>query len=96
MSSSARFIILSDSETDAILKSAAECAEGECNIDDVAGLVSDLKEQQKEMEGRLKKINSMIEQLEHINAKDERKADEVRSFVKDMLRVFSHDVSNVV
>lgn len=90
-SSTSRFVILSDSETDAILKSASECAEGECNMDDVSTLVNDLKDQQKEMERRLSKINDMIYQLEQVNKKDDRKSDEVRQFVKDMLRVFSHD-----
>ena len=94
--STSRFVILSDSETDAILKSASDCAEGECSIDEVSTLVNDLKNQQKEMERRLSKITEMISQLEHVNKKDDRKSDEVRQFVKDMLRVFSHDVSTTL
>ena len=31
---------------------------------------------------------NMIAHLQHINEKEERKTDEVRSFVRDMLRVF--------
>jgi hypothetical protein len=34
---------------------------------------------------------NMITQLQHINAKEEHKTDEVRSFVKDLLRTFSSD-----
>ena len=90
VSSSARFIILSDAETDAILKSANECAESECSVDDVSDLVHDLKGQQKEMEVRLAKISKMISELEHLSGKEGRDKDEVKSFVKDMLRVFSH------
>ena len=91
MSSSARFIILSDSETDAILKSAHDCAEGECSIDEVTELVTELKEQQAILEARMTKIMNMIAQLEHINEKPGRQTDEVRAFVKDMLRVFAHE-----
>ena len=89
-SSTARFIILSDDETDAILKSAHECAESECSVDDVSNLVSELKGQEVEMKARLGKITSMIAELEHLSAKEQRNKDDVKAFVKDMLRVFSH------
>ena len=89
-STTARFIILSDEETDAILKSAHECAESECSVDDVSSLVFELKGQQVEMEARLKKISSMISELEHLSGKSNRNKDEVKAFVKDMMRVFSH------
>ncbi|CAB9517348.1 expressed unknown protein [Seminavis robusta] len=95
VSSSARFIILSDSETDAILKVASECAEGECSIDEVAGLVGDLKEQQQILERRMSKIMTMIAHLEHVNEKEDRQTDEVRQFVKDMLRVFAHEKATI-
>lgn len=75
------------------MKSAADCAESECSVDEIADLVSELKEQQKEMEDRMTKVMNMIAHLEHVNEKEERKTDEVRQFVKDMLRVFKHDVS---
>jgi hypothetical protein len=90
-STTARYIILSDEETESILQSASDCAEGECSIDDVSELLYELKAQEKEMQNRLDKIMNMISHLQHINAKEERKTDEVRSFVKDMLRVFSSD-----
>ena len=51
-------------------------------------LIYELKEQEKEMSQRLEKVMNMIAHLQHINAKEERKTDEVRSFVRDMLRVF--------
>lgn len=86
-----RRVILSDEETESILQSASECAEGECSIDDVSELIHELKEQEQAMQTRLDQIMNMIAHLQHINAKEERKTDEVRSFVKDMLRVFSSD-----
>ena len=90
VSSTARSVILSDEETAKILESASDCAEGECSIDDVAELIYELKEQEKEMEERLEKIMNMIAHLQHINEKEERKTEDVRQFVRDMLRVFEH------
>jgi len=94
-SPSARYIILSEQETDAILSSAAECAEGECSIDDVTVLINELKEQQDVLQKRLDKVMNMIAHLQHVNEKEERKTDEVRAFVKDMLRVFAHEEPKV-
>lgn len=82
---------MSDAETDAILKSARDCEESECGVDEVSSLVFDLKEQQVEMTDRLAKISKMISQLEHLSSKEGRDTDEVRSFVSDMMRVFAHD-----
>jgi len=81
---------LNEEETASILQQANDCAEGECSIDEVSELVFELKEQEKEMKERLDKVKKMIADLEHINAKEERKTDEVRNFVRDMLRVFEH------
>ena len=82
---------MTDEETENILQAAADCAEGECSIDDVSELIYELKQQEKEMQSRLDKVMNMIAHLQHINAKEERKTDEVRAFVKDMLRVFSSE-----
>jgi hypothetical protein len=92
-STTARRIIMTDDETEAILKTANDCVEGECSIDEVSELLSVLKETEKELEDRMEKIMNMIAHLQHINKKEERKTDEVRAFVQDMLRVFSTDVS---
>jgi hypothetical protein len=73
------------------MQSAAECAEGECSVDDVTELVAELLEQKKGMQIRLDKITHMISDLQHVNAKDSRKTDDVRVLVRDMLRVFSRD-----
>jgi hypothetical protein len=83
---------LSDEETEAILNSAKECAGGECSVDDIGDLVKELKEQQSAMKERLTKVKGMIHKLEDLNEKSERKPDEIRNFVKDMLRVFAHEV----
>lgn len=79
---------MSEEETSAILKSAGECAEGECSVDDVKGLLDDLKAQEKQLVDRMDKVMNMIAHLQHINEKEERKTDEVKTFVRDMLRVF--------
>jgi len=87
-SSTARGVLLSEEETESIYKTATDCAEGECSIDDVSELIGELKGQQKEMTVRLNKIMKMVADLENINEQDERKTDEVRAYVKDLLRVF--------
>lgn len=85
-------MILSDEETQKILQSGEDCISSECSVDDVASLVEELKMQEGILSNRLVKIMNMIAHLQHVNEKKERKTDEVRQFVKDMLRVFSHDV----
>lgn len=73
------------------MQSAADCADGECSVDDVSQLVSELQEQKKVLQTRLDKIMNMIADLQHVNQKESRKTDEVRTLVRDMLRVFSRD-----
>jgi len=75
------------------MQSASDCAEGECNIDDVNELIFELKEQQELMQNRLEKTMNMIADLQQLNEKAENR-DEVRAFVQDMLRVFSHEKPN--
>jgi hypothetical protein len=88
-----RQLLLSDEETKAILQSGSECVESECSIDDVSMLIADLKEQEKLLSKRLDQIMNMVAHLQHVNEKEERETDEVRAFVKDLLSVFSTDVS---
>lgn len=87
-SSTARRVLLSEEETESIFKTATDCAEGECSVDDVGSLIAELKGQQTEMTVRLNKIMKMVADLENINEQDERKVDEVRQYVQDLLRVF--------
>lgn len=75
----------------AVLNKSTECIESECSLDEVEELLTVLKQTEKDLEGRLTKIMNTISHLQHINHKEERKTDEVRAFVKDMLRVFSTD-----
>lgn len=85
--------MLTDEETASILKSADECAAGECSFDDVAELIYELKEQQKLMESRLETIMNSVAHLQQLNESvhphQEAKRDEVKALVKDLLRVFS-------
>merc|ERR1711862_498871 len=91
ISPTARFVILSEQETNAIMKSAEECVESECSVDDVSKLVSELKEQEKILDERLTKIMNMVAQLQHLNEKPKRETNEIRQFVRDLLRVFVHE-----
>jgi Asp-tRNA(Asn)/Glu-tRNA(Gln) amidotransferase C subunit len=83
---------MSDAEQEKVLKQAGDCVDGECSLDEVSELLSLLKDTEHELETRLEKIMNMVSHLQDINAKEERKTDEVRAFVKDLLRVFAHDV----
>mmetsp|Transcript_1149 Transcript_1149/g.1512 ORF Transcript_1149/g.1512 Transcript_1149/m.1512 type:complete len:152 (+) Transcript_1149:71-526(+) len=89
-STTARHVILSESEIESIMKSASDCAEGECSLDDVDELVFELKEQAKVMKSRLEKTMNMIASLQNLN-KEADNRDDVRAFVKDMLSAFSHE-----
>lgn len=75
-------------EVDTLLTKAGDCAEGECSVDEVADLLDILKGQQKELYSRVQTVKEMINQLEHVNAKDDRKVDEVRETVRAIFRVF--------
>merc|ERR1712161_175719 len=89
-STTAHFIMTED-ETAAVLKKSEECVESECSLDEGDDLVVTLKDTEKELRSRLENIENMIAHLQHINEKEERKTDEVREFVRDMLRVFNSD-----
>lgn len=92
----ARHIIMTDEETESVLQAAQDCADSECSIDEVDNLLQVLKSTEKDLEERLEKVVNMIGYLEHINQKEERQTDEVREFVKDMLRVFNTGVSRCI
>jgi len=81
-------VLLSEEETTAIIEKAHDCAEGECSVDDVSGLISELKDQQHQMSVRLEEIMNMVSHLQKLNADDTRKKDDVRAYVRDLLRVF--------
>ena len=84
-----RSLIMSDEETEAILKTIEDCSEHtQCGVDDVASLLEELKDQEKELTARLQSVDNLIQQLDTLNKEEER--DAVRAFVSDLLRVFEH------
>jgi hypothetical protein len=66
------------SETETLMKTANDCVEGECSLDDVSEMISVLQHQQKELDTRVKEVKQMIVQLEG----NDRKVDEVRETVR--------------
>ena len=90
-STTAHSAYLTEEETVAILTKSHECIDSECSLDEVDDLLKTLKSTEKELEARMEKIMNTIAHLQHINEKEERKTDDVRAFVKDMLRVFNTD-----
>ena len=89
-SSTARSVLLSEEESNAIIGRAEDCAEGECSIDDVSGLISELKDQQVILNHRLVDVMNMVAHLQKVNQGNAPR-DEVRAFVQDLLRVFNHE-----
>ena len=80
--------LMSHGETDVVLETATNCVEGECSLDEIDGLVSLLKDQQKEASSRLEEIQAMIKSLETVNDADDRSVDEIRETVRAIFRVF--------
>lgn len=89
-STTARRVLLSEEDTNSIIEKAQTCAEGECSIDDVSGLIAELKDQQHEMSTRLEEIMNMVAHLQTANEGSKRKKDDIRAYVKDLLRVFDN------
>ncbi|VEU41699.1 unnamed protein product [Pseudo-nitzschia multistriata] len=79
---------MSHDDTETVLATAKDCAEGECTLDEIDGLVSLLKDQQKEASDRLKEIKDMIKSLETVNGSDDRSVDEIRETVRAIYRIF--------
>jgi hypothetical protein len=88
---------MTEAEISAILSKANGCVESECAVSDVDDLIAELKEQQGVLSARLENIMNAVAHLQAANAAGEkRKTDDVRSIVKDMLRVFTTVVSGVI
>jgi len=75
-------------ETEAIISQAKECTEGECDVSEVSELIDALKEQQKELHTRVKKVRTTVQALEKVNSSLDRKEDEVRETVRAVWRIF--------
>jgi hypothetical protein len=58
---------MSKDETETVMTTINDCAEGECSLDDVSELISFLKEQRKELSDRLHEVKEEISDLEHVN-----------------------------
>ena len=89
-SSTAQNVLLSQEETDTIIAKADACIDSECAIDEVDNLVKELKEQEIILNNRLVDVMNMVAHLQKVNTHG-RDRNEVREFVKDLLRVFSHE-----
>ena len=87
-----RNLIMTEEEITAVLDKAHACVESECSVDDIDSLIAELKDQQKVLSERLEHIMNVVAHLQKVNAQKERKADDVRAIVKDMLRVFTTQV----
>mmetsp|Transcript_20728 Transcript_20728/g.29688 ORF Transcript_20728/g.29688 Transcript_20728/m.29688 type:complete len:154 (+) Transcript_20728:92-553(+) len=85
----ARNLIMTEDEITAILDKAHGCVDTGCAVDDVDDLIAELKDQQKVLSERLETIMNVVSHLQHANTKEDRKTDDVRAIVKDMLRVFT-------
>ena len=84
---------MSAAELDAIINEAEACASGECALDEVDSLINNLLEQQKMLNQRIGEIDELVKDLEHLNGRDNRPADEVRDTVKAIFRIFALGVS---
>lgn len=89
-SSTAQNVLLSQEETDAIIAKADACIDSECSIDETDNLIKELKEQQVILNNRLVDVMNMVAHLQKVNTHGKDR-NEVREFVKDLLRVFSHE-----
>ena len=75
-------------DIESIMASAQDCSEGECSVDQVGDLIQVLQTQQKELNERIQKIDTMVKRLENMNGK-EKDRDEVRETIRAIMHVFS-------
>lgn len=80
---------MTEDEISSVLDKAHACVESECAVDDVDLLISELKDQQQVLNARLENIMNVVAHLQHANEQKDRKKEDVRTIVKDMLRVFT-------
>ena len=87
---------MSATEIESILAEAESCAEGECALDEVEGLITNLLAQQSELSKRVEEVDGLIKELEQVNGKDERPVDEIQETVRAIFRVFALGVSGCI
>lgn len=85
--------LMSAKEIDYIMSEAEQCAAGECALDEVESLITNLQSQQSLLSKRIGEIDTLVKDLEHINGRDNRPVDEVKETVRAIFRVFSLGVS---
>ena len=95
----ARTMIMSDEETEAMLRTIQDCSEHtQCGVDDVSALLDELRSQETVLSARLAYLDQLVQDLKattqpHASKKggsttsDDK--DAVRALVRDLLRVFS-------
>mmetsp|Transcript_16351 Transcript_16351/g.23979 ORF Transcript_16351/g.23979 Transcript_16351/m.23979 type:complete len:131 (+) Transcript_16351:93-485(+) len=88
-SPTARRVLLSEEETNAIMSQSIECSEGECSVEDVNNLIGDLKHQKGELDERLVTVTKLIDQLRTENQKEDRPVNEVRETIKAFTGLFN-------
>lgn len=81
--------LMSTAEIESIVLAAETCAEGECALDEVEGLISNLQDQQSLLSKRIEEIGGLVKDLEHVNGQDDRPVDEVRETVRAIFRIFA-------
>ena len=83
---------MTEAEISAILGKAEDCVASECAVADVDDLIGELKAQQKVLSTRLETIMNTVAHLQQANEQEERKQEDVRQIVKDIMRTFSVQV----
>uniref|UniRef100_A0A7S2S3Y4 Uncharacterized protein n=1 Tax=Eucampia antarctica TaxID=49252 RepID=A0A7S2S3Y4_9STRA len=81
--------LMTRDEMDVIINKGHHCEEGECSIDDVSDLISQLQDQQHLLSDRIKEMDTMIKSLDNSNENDSRNVDEVRETVRSIFRLFA-------
>lgn len=92
--------LMSSTDIDRILADATACVEGECALDDVSALLSNLLAQQSLLSSRINEIDKLVSSLESSNGVGssgaERPVDEMRETVRAIFRIFSVGVSFIL
>jgi hypothetical protein len=84
---------MSSTDIDKILADANTCIEGECALDDVETLITNLLAQQSLLSSRINEIDKLVVSLERSNGVADRPVDEMRETVRAIFRIFSVGVS---
>jgi len=81
--------LMTTAEVESIMREAESCAEGECALDEVEGLITNLLAQQSLLSKRIGEIDGLVKGLESANGMDDRPVDEVKETVRAIFRIFA-------